>query len=410
MPSKLPPTESSPVLHAFSNLSLNLPSAVLPQVRSKALHVVEALTRQSGNEEWRHFFIDNAGELEAVTSDNKAVVRDKAVRILHSLGINTSAPTQSQAQAETGAVSPARDLLDMGGEDGEAETGGWGQAQQGQDMLGSTDLVASPQRPMMEAPAAPFDLFTGTNAAHPPPAQAMPAAPAQQAPSSGGLDMFADMAVKAHPSPSRAPPPQEAAPTFSQLAPTAQQPSAVTTAPADQGSADLLMIDTPQLFQNVSPMNAFDPLAGRRAAAPPQPQSQPQHQPPPQAAMLSSDLAALSLGPGGGYRQYNGRSGMGGPPPPHPQSFAMSHGPLTPGVAPTNLGIMGQGMIPALQPRTIIPSAEEEGQGASAFSFISGAQGGKGGGGGRPGSGRAGGPAPVNEDAFSFVKDAMRTS
>lgn len=125
-------------------------------------------------------------------------------------------------------------------------------------------------------------------------------------------------------------------------------------------------------------------------------------------------------------------SGGGLPLAPLPGMHApVAHPQPQPPMPPVDLARMGQGMIPALQPRTIIPSVgDADGAGASAFSFIGGA--GAGGGGAAPqrsmpgsmmmmmqggvapqGGGRGnggGGKGGEDEAAFSFVKDAMKQS
>ena len=55
--------------------------------------MIEALIKSSGMVDYRNFFIDNAGELESLLSDGKAVVRDKAVKILRSLGLSATGET-----------------------------------------------------------------------------------------------------------------------------------------------------------------------------------------------------------------------------------------------------------------------------------------------------------------------------
>lgn len=388
------------------------------QVRSKALAVAEALIKQTGNVDWKNFFIDNAGELEAVVGDAKAVVRDKAVKILRLIGIQTTATTAAQQavpqpeEEASGVSSPGggRDLLDLG-DDGDVSSSSAAVGtpqQQGLDLFAGTSV--SPQRlpePATAPAAPPLDLFTVVDAAPmpaPPPQHAQlatpPRAPPTASASPGSLDLFSDVAVK--PSPERREPVAPPTSLFGDLSLTSQataQPAQAAMLEASQpppsslsaDRVDLISIDEP-LVKNVSPINVFDPLAGRRAgAAPPPGQAMP---PPPHNP---HDLTALGLGVAAPY----GRAPSMGPPQGRMGPPFVPGGALSAGVAPTNLGKMGQGMIPALQPRTIIPSAEEDQAGSSAFSFIGGQS---------AASAGASKPGAVNEDAFSFVKDAMRTS
>ncbi|TFJ83254.1 hypothetical protein NSK_005416 [Nannochloropsis salina CCMP1776] len=88
------------------------------------------------------------------------------------------------------------------------------------------------------------------------------------------------------------------------------------------------------------------------------------------------------------------------PMPQNPSSFP----PSLPPSLPADLSHMGRGMIPPMQPRTIIPAALDGGWGngepSSAFDFIGRGRGGGGGGGETKGG----------EEAFSFVKAAMDRS
>jgi len=96
---------------------------------------------------------------------------------------------------------------------------------------------------------------------------------------------------------------------------------------------------------------------------------------------------------------------MGGGNPPYGPPRIPQGPVLSAGVAPTNLGVMGQGMIPALQHRTIIPNADDELDlsSSSGFSFIGGA-----------GTAHGTNAHPQQNggegDAFSFVKEAMKSS
>jgi hypothetical protein len=228
----------------------------------------------------------------------------------------------------------------------------------------------------------PLDLFADLSPPAPPPAPAP-----VPGPSSGAHLLFGDMTIKATtprgtptPVPAPAPAPAPAPSMFGDMVMSAR-------AGPRMSDGDLLMIDEPSV-QTVKPLDVFDPLLSKKG--PPTPS-------------LAADLAGLSLaGPPPPVMPGRGAAppmpyGRPGAPVRMPSNVGPGQpGPLTAGVAPSNLGVMGQGMIPALQPRTIIPSTEDDG---SAFSFIGGA-----------------GPGPTSarpaqsEEAFSFVKDAMRTS
>ena len=362
------------------------------QVKSKALAVIEAIIKSSGVEDFKHFFQDNAGELEALMDDSKATVRDKAVKILRSLGISIDPQAVRQSSLSTSVSSTS--ATDNGG-----------------SLLDFSDDVPEPPA---HAPASTFtpevagaplistspvvDLFSGMSLNKP----ATPSTTSTTtAASPQGLDLFADLSVKGSSQPPPAPiattsaptsllddfglsPPPQPQPTAINPNPTPPVPPPTTTSTGPMN--DLLMLSDPlgpPQPQKV-PVNNFDPLAG----GPRMHTSPPHGGPPPNGPMMHPTPGAMPMG-----------NPAYGPP-----RMAPPQGPvLTAGVAPTNLGMMGQGMIPALQHRTIIPNADEGP--SSAFSFI-----GAGGPGAAGGSGAAAKQQNGGEDAFSFVKDAMKSS
>jgi hypothetical protein len=218
-------------------------------VVSKALAIIDALLKTSGCDNFFDYFADNSTEIEQCSKSDKAAVRDRAVKILNTLGHSahhgTSAPPVPSSVVKTRRSRPSSHQPAQA------------------DLLGGFD-----DEPVQAqgAPAQTGDLFSGLQTiqqgqGHPP--AAAPDAVSQTADMFGGLQLQGSLPNGGAPSPQGQP---------QQQAPVASQPQK-----PQQIFDPLLQMDhtTSVVSSNPNAMNMN--LMGMMGANP-QPQQQQQQQ------------------------------------------------------------------------------------------------------------------------------------
>ncbi|CAH0516814.1 unnamed protein product [Peronospora belbahrii] len=164
-------------------------------VVSKALATIDALLKTDGCEEFEEYFAENSSEIESCAKSEKIAIRDRAVKILHNLGISaesgaltsrqdSSKPKSKPSSQRKQPVAAEADLL--GGFDDDAPA-----AVENESLFSGLQTNAPPQQSAQE-PVQPVstasdvtDMFGGlqlqssTASSTPAPEPSHPTAPAQ---------------------------------------------------------------------------------------------------------------------------------------------------------------------------------------------------------------------------------------
>ncbi|OQR89081.1 hypothetical protein THRCLA_09933 [Thraustotheca clavata] len=137
------------------------------QVVSKALTVIDGLLNTNGCETFHEYFSDNCDALQAASNSEKSAVRDRAVKILHTLGHAASAPSESKRPSRAPAPRGSTASADLLGGFDEPKPAPQQQQQQSVSLFEGLQAPSSaaPNHAPASAPPAPVqsttDMFSG---------------------------------------------------------------------------------------------------------------------------------------------------------------------------------------------------------------------------------------------------------